>query len=51
MQADVDLVRINKAYFRTTRRLDAVKVYQHNLRVGVWYLDEYDPTKVSEPDL
>ncbi|KAJ1044806.1 hypothetical protein NDA11_004434 [Ustilago hordei] len=43
--ADVDLVRINKAYFRTNRRLDAVKVYQHNLRVGVWYLDEYDPTK------
>ncbi|GAC98604.1 likely oxysterol-binding protein [Pseudozyma hubeiensis SY62] len=48
VQLDVDLVRINKAYFHSEQRLKAVVVYRQNKCVLIRMLDEFESSKVCE---
>ncbi|SNX82084.1 uncharacterized protein MEPE_00790 [Melanopsichium pennsylvanicum] len=42
---DINLVRINQAYFNTSRRSDAVEAFHQDTKVLIRYLDESDTTK------
>ncbi|KAJ9478856.1 Anaphase-promoting complex subunit 1 [Pseudozyma hubeiensis] len=50
-EVDVDLVRINKAYFHTEQRLKAVIVYRQNKCVLIRMLDEFENSKAHRLQL